>query len=407
MIFWTIAAVMAASVTTILLLALLRGRNTNVSPAEFDLRVYRDQLEEVEKDLARGVIGTADAERVRTEISRRILSADTQLKASTSGIAQPQTAARVMAGLVVLVLLGGGFALYAQMGQPGYGDMPLNLRKENAQTTLETRSTQAEYEATLPPSLPPEIAPEFAELMEKLRKTVSGRPDDLQGQTLLARNEASLGNTKAAYIAQGHVVRLKGADVTAQDLTIHASMMVEATQGYVSPEAEKSLRAALKLEPRNSLARYYLGLMLAQNDRPDMAFRIWEKLLKEGPADAPWIAPIRRGIQDLAWRAGTKFTLPEIAPLKGPSAADVDASTDMTEEDRQGMIQGMVTQLAERLSTKGGPPSEWARLILAYSVLGAQDKAVEIWAEAQTIFAQNPQALETVRIAAEQAGVAQ
>ena len=56
--------------------------------------------------------------------------------------------------------------------------------------------------------------------------------------------------------------------------------MINQVDGIVSPEAEKALRAALKINPENGGAKYYIGLMLAQNDRPDLALRLWKQLLK-------------------------------------------------------------------------------------------------------------------------------
>ena len=61
--FWIAAAGIGLAVTALLLLALLRGRAGGEPAAAYDLRVYRDQLREVDRDLARGVIAPADAER--------------------------------------------------------------------------------------------------------------------------------------------------------------------------------------------------------------------------------------------------------------------------------------------------------------------------------------------------------
>jgi cytochrome c-type biogenesis protein CcmH len=149
--------------------------------------------------------------------------------------------------------------------------------------------------------------------------------------------------------------------------------------------------------------------MMLQNDRPDATFRMWSALLEEGPETAPWIAPIRDQIADVAWRAGVKYDppAPAAAPgaLSGPSAADMANAADMTPEERQEMVRGMVAQLSERLATEGGTPQEWARLISAYGVLGETDRAAAIWGEAQQVFAAKPDALEIVRQGAERAGV--
>ena len=79
--FWIIIGSLALGVGAVLALALLRGRKGDVPPAAYDLQVYRDQLKEVDRDLARGVIAPAEAERVRTEVSRRVLAADAELQA--------------------------------------------------------------------------------------------------------------------------------------------------------------------------------------------------------------------------------------------------------------------------------------------------------------------------------------
>jgi len=80
MTFWLITSVLAIGACGLLALALWRGHEGARPAAEFDINVYRDQLAEVERDHARGVIDSADAERLSTEISRRILSADKAMR---------------------------------------------------------------------------------------------------------------------------------------------------------------------------------------------------------------------------------------------------------------------------------------------------------------------------------------
>ncbi len=409
--FWIISGLMALIVTALLVLALIRGRR-DIGPAvAFDVPVYRDQLKEVERDLARGVIGAEDAERARTEISRRILAADTAARKQTQAKKSGTGAARAIAAATALVVIGGAFAIYTQLGAPGYGDLSLSDRIAQAEEARKTRPSQAEAESQIPLSPPAEAAPEYIELVERLREAVQTRPDDLQGHVLLARSETALGNYTAAYEAYRRIVEIKGADATADDFADLAGTMIVAAGGYVSPEAEVQLNAAMERDRTNGAARYYGGLMMAQVGRPDVAFTIWQQLLREGPADAPWLPPIRQQIEELAFRAGVNdFELPPVAnapALAGPSQEDMAAAAEMTEEERQDMIRGMVDQLSDRLATEGGSPQEWARLIGALGVLGDADRARAIWAEAQTVFANAPDALAQVRRAAQQAGVAE
>ncbi|MEC3863373.1 c-type cytochrome biogenesis protein CcmI [Mesobacterium sp. TK19101] len=406
--FWIITGLVALVVAATLALALMRGRR-DTGPAEaFDLQVYRDQLKDVDRDMARGVIGEGDAERIRTEISRRILAADAKAKAAGDGGTQPQALGRTMAIVIALSVVGGSLWLYQRMGAPGYPDLGLKTRIAAADEARKTRPTQDEAEAQVPALANPDAPQEYRDLVARLREAVAARPDDVQGFVLLARSEAVLGNYKAAYEAQARLIQLKGDAATAKDLADLADMMVLAAGGYVSPEAETVLNQTMKKDPTNPVARFYGGLMMYQTGRPDTAFRIWQTLLDEGPADAPWVAAIRLQIEDAAMRAGIDYTLPPAGGmLPGPSQQDMANAADMTPAERQEMIQGMVDRLSDRLATEGGSPEEWARLLGALGILGDTDRAAAIWAEAQTVFAGRPELLEVVREGAVRAGVAE
>ncbi|MBD3678910.1 MAG: c-type cytochrome biogenesis protein CcmI [Rhodobacteraceae bacterium] len=412
MVFWLSAGFLTLMVGALLIRAMFVHRGGATPAAAYDLQVYRDQLKEVERDLARGVLSEAEAERVRVEVSRRLLEADRAMQATVEGAGAGGGLSRVTAAVLALVLAGGALGLYLTIGAPDYPDMPLDQRIAAADEARANRPAQEAVEAEFAEAPQPDIAPNqdprFLELMAKLRVAVAERPNDLQGQMLLARNEAGLGNFVAAHTAQERVIAIKGDAATAQDYADYAELMIMAAGGYVSPEAEAALSETLKREPENGPARYYSGLMFAQNDRPDLAFRLWRPLLEGSQPDDPWVPAIRAQIEDLADRAGVRYELPpEAAPLRGPSAADVDAAGEMSAEDRAAMIRGMVAQLSDRLATEGGPPEEWARLIGAYGVLGETERAAAIWTEAQTVFGDTPEALAPIRAAAERAGVAE
>ncbi len=412
MLFWIICTALALLVAALFVLALLRGRAEAEHPAEYDLRIYRDQLREVERDLARGVLGPEEAERTRAEVGRRVLAANAQIETAAQGTDQPRGLTLGAAALTGAAIVAGGLALYTVLGTPGQGDLPHAARLAAAETAYENRPSQEEYLARLPatPSAQPDA--EYAQLIERLRAAVSANPDDLQGQSLLATNEARLGNFDAARAAQRAVIRLRGSEATAEDYLTLAQLNVSQAQGYISPEAEAALRSALDITGDHPVARYFLGQMWLQNDRPDRAFRLWSRLLSEGPEEAPWIAPIRDQIEDIAWLAGIEYTAPEpgsAAPraLPGPSAEDIENAGEMTPQERMEMVRGMVEGLSQRLATEGGTPEEWSRLIAAYGALGNSGQAAAIWREAQRVFAERPDALETVRRGAQRAGVDQ
>lgn len=216
-----------------------------------------------------------------------------------------------------------------------------------------------------------------------------------------------VGNYRAAYEAQQRVIEIKGDAATAQDYADLADMMILAANGFVSPEAETALTRALSRDDQNTTALYYSGLLFAQTGRPDLAFRIWEPLLANAPADAPYVLPIRARIESLAQAAGVRYTLPPEGgdQTRGPSAEDIENAANMSVEDRMEMIEGMVDSLSARLANEGGTPQEWAQLIRALGVLGETGRANAIWQESQVMFGADPQAMALLRTAATDAGI--
>ncbi|WP_435259081.1 c-type cytochrome biogenesis protein CcmI [Thioclava sp. FR2] len=397
-----------AGVAATLIRAIYFAKGEEKTAADFDIAVYRDQLAEIERDIARGTLPAEEGQRLRTEVSRRLLDAD-RASEKTASMAVSSRDGLVVA-LFILLVIGGSVALYWRLGAPGYPDLPLADRLAMAEEMRANRFSQAEAEAKAPAEEPrTDVEPSFLDLMEKLRATMAERPDDLRGLELLARNEAALGNYKAAQSAQAQIVKVKAGQTEGGDHAILAELMILSAGGYVSPEAEAELVKALEREPTNGMARYYTGVMFAQVGRFDQTFAVWRPLLEESPADAPWVPPLRLQMPDIAGRAGVNYQLPPEPGqgLKGPTAGDVAAAGDMSEDDRKAMIEGMVAQLGERLANEGGSAEEWARLISSLAVLGRMDEAKEIYAEALTRFEGQTVETQGIRDAAVRAGVAE
>ena len=351
----------------------LRKRMTQTPTESPDMRVYRDQLVEVERDLRRGVLSEDEAERTRTEVSRRLLDAD---KAAHGARASGRGPVVVAVGLV-LVAVAATPALYGYLGAAGARDMPFASRDKAAEAAR-LRPSQQEAEAkTGDDAQLAENAPEdYLALVKQLRATAEKRPDDLKGQELLFTHEARLGFYAAARRAKAQVIRLKKDNASASDFSELAEMMIIAAGGYVSPEAEAALSQATKLDPTSPRTRYFSGLALAQSGRADLAYQLWSKLLAEGPADAPWIPVIRQQIGEVARLAG----IDPQATLPGPDAQQMQDAQNMSATERTDMIRSMVARLSDRLASEGGTAKEWARLIQAYGVLDEPDRAATAWA---------------------------
>lgn len=407
-IWWFLIPALALSVLVVALVALGLRRGARLAaeggPAR-EMRVYRDQLAEIDRDRDRGLIPEAEADRLRAETARRLLDADRRRGAAPGQ--SPRTMRAVALVLALAVPLVAGW-VYLTTGAPGYADLPLAQRHALAAELRAARPGQARLEAawTASPERPaaPEVDAQYMELMDQLRTALENRPNDQRGLRLLAVNEGNLGNFPAAVAAWVRLIDLQGAQAPVSDLTALAEAMVLAAGGLVSPEAEVVLERILQRDPRNGTARYYLGLSFAQTERPDLTFRLWRGLLEDSVADDLWVPAIRAALPDLARIAGVRYTMPEVQASRGPSAADMQAAAGMSDAERAEMIGGMVEGLASRLANQGGPAEDWARLIGALAVLGQQDRARAIWSEARMVFADRAEALAVIDAAARDAG---
>ncbi|MEX0970684.1 MAG: c-type cytochrome biogenesis protein CcmI [Paracoccaceae bacterium] len=383
-IFWILLALVTLVLAVLILAPLLAGKGDAVPRAAYDMQVYRDQLAEIERDLARGNLSAADAKTSRAEIGRRLLAADAELTATHAASSAPRALNMAAVAMLSLGAVAGIFYTYDRIGAPGYPDLPLAERRA---AMAESRPSQDMAEATAARSglnEPALVAPDprLPALVAQLEAATAERPDDVQGQALLAQFLPQLGRFADARRAQARVIALKGVDANADDYIELAELMISATQGYVSPEAEAALRRGLMLDGSNPRGRYYAGLTMAQTGRPDLALQIWTILLEDSPADAPYIAAIQAQIDNLRRAA---------AAMSGPANV-----TGLTAE-QQDEVRGMVEGLAARLASDGGSAEEWARLVRALIVLGEHDRARAIAAEAEVNFADMPEALALIR----------
>lgn len=413
--FWALAAAIAALTALLLIRPLVSARRAGASRASHDVAVFRDQLAAVERDLDRGVLSEAEAEGARAEVSRRLLAAAAEAERSDGAGPAPAGVSRV-AGAAMAALVAAGGGLYLHLGAPGAPDAPLKPRLEAMRQAAAERPVQAEAERLIAenaaPAAPGPDEAQMRAMVDRLRQVLAERPDDLRGRRLLVQALMRLDDTAAAWRAQEDVIALLGDQAGADDHALAAEAMILAARGYVSPEAEAHLTRALAIDPAQTTARYYAGLSLAQNGRPDLTLDLWTPLLSEGPADAPWKEPILTMIGGVAAEAGKPVpdnaaaaadALRAARAAAGPGADALRAAEDMSPEERREMIEGMVARLENTLATDGGAPADWARLIQAYGVLGRPDDIARVLGSAREAFASAPDVIEGLETVAARA----
>src|SRR5258706_10438644 len=124
MILWAIMAVLAAVASLSILIPLYRGGRAAVPESAAELSVYKDQLGEVDRDHARGLISDSEAAGARTEISRRLLRADDARRAEA--VTAPGHPRRAAATIAVVVMPLAALGLYLLLGSPNLPDQPLS-----------------------------------------------------------------------------------------------------------------------------------------------------------------------------------------------------------------------------------------------------------------------------------------
>jgi cytochrome c-type biogenesis protein CcmH len=390
--FWAVAIGLAAVVAYVLISALRRVPAPS-SVGEADMAVYRDQLAEIERDLARGTIAADEAARLRAEVGKRVIDAD-RTRTAGEGVGGSTSFAMAVA-LILAVVVPGGVAGYWWLGAPGYPDMALQERLATLDAGIKGRPSQEMELAQLG-------AARDADLDTRLGTELAAM-SDVETLRTRFRTEFEAGRMQAAVRVQERILALQGEAASGNDHANLALALVAEAQGYVSPEAEAALRETLQQDMSNELARYLVGEMFLQGGRYDQTFRFWRPLAEGGDPSAPWTASIRERIGEVAELAGVNYTAPEAGP--GPSAGDVAAAAEMTPQDRQAMIEGMVAQLSDRLATEGGDVEDWNRLIRSLAILERLPDAQKIYDEAKVRFEGRPAELSFLRLAAVETGL--
>src|SRR6187551_2703128 len=127
MILWLAFALMTAAAVFAVLWPLSRRASERAGGS--DIVVYRDQLDEIARDRAAGLIGEGEAEAAKVEVSRRLIAAaDAAEGEQLTGGASSLWRRRATAVAALLLVPAGATALYMVLGSPQLPGEPLSAR---------------------------------------------------------------------------------------------------------------------------------------------------------------------------------------------------------------------------------------------------------------------------------------
>jgi cytochrome c-type biogenesis protein CcmH len=337
-----------------IVLPLLRGGKAEAEPVRFDRAVYRDQLQELDRDIARGLLNEAEAKTARLEIQRRLLAADAAPVRATRSVRSP-----ILAGIVSLAGAGGAVAMYLLIGAPEIPSVPAGGR-----VATDAASPHGGGDA------------DMMQAAQRLAAKLKDNPDDTNGWLLYGRTSMLLGQWDRAVDAYRHALNL-GA-TRPEVVAAYGESLVMQAGGVVTPDALEAFGKALKDSPKLDVARYYIALGVAQGGEAKHAIGMWQDLLKDLAEDNPEREDVIARMTETAKEAGLPAPVPEKGPpaqVKGPDEDTVAAAAAMPEGDRKAFIGSMVTRLAERLKEQPNDLDGWLRLGRAYVVMKELDKA--------------------------------
>lgn len=264
--------------------------------------------------------------------------------------ANPRAPRALLAGAIAAFMLAVGGGFYIWSGQP-----QLALR------TLEGPQ-----------------ANDLRALVATLSVGVRERPGDIKGWTLLGRGYLTLGDADDAAKAFAQAIAISRAH-RGHDAGLYSAYgeaLTFARAGAVGSDAENAFRTALAIDPKDHAARYYLGLAYAARGQNQKALALWQSLLADAPANAPWRGEL----------------VDRIAALKAAGGKAPD-------------VANMVAGLAQRLKANPNDGDGWQRLVRAYAVLGDKKNAMDAIARARRALKSNPDALAALDAEAKSLGL--
>ncbi|KAA3519628.1 c-type cytochrome biogenesis protein CcmI [Agrobacterium vitis] len=347
MLFWVEIAVLTFAVAAAFLVPLTRAQQRGERETrDGAMAVYRDQLQELDRDRAGGLISSEQVDYARAEIARRLLAADKgdetgqavkpPRKASGNGLAQ---------AFVVLLVPAVGLGLYLALGSPGLPSQPLQARLENPGNDMSLLIAQAERH-----------------LMQK--------PEDGAGWDVLAPIYLQQNRMGEAELAFRNAIRLKGA--SPERLNGLGEALIAQSDGVVTDAARDLFSQSVALNRDNPRGAYYLALALEQSGKREEALAAFKAIAAQSPPNAPWQPLVARHITRNDPQAAATA-----APLGNPDAAAVAAAQGLPDSDRQAMIKGMVESLDAKLKADPNNFEGWVRLMRSYVVLKDNHRALE------------------------------
>jgi cytochrome c-type biogenesis protein CcmH len=225
---------------------------------------------------------------------------------------------------------------------------------------------------------PQQQAGSMEEMAAQLRERLRQEPDNDRGWFMLGMTYRESGRFAEAEQAFRRASEL--APRNAAYLAYRAEILL--ANGHDNPptEAAALFRRALEIEPGNPLARYYLATIKDMGGDHRGAIDDLVALIREAPADAPWLEQVRGAAVAIAADNHIDISRrlpPAPAPggstasaaIPGPTPEQMQAARSIPPSQQDQMVRSMVDGLAARLRQNPRDADGWIRLMRSRIVL--------------------------------------
>lgn len=258
-------------------------------------------------------------------------------------------------------------------------------------------------------------------MVTKLEEKLKQNPADPKGWNMLGWSYYQTGRYADAVKAYRKATELEPAN--ADHWSAMGESLVLSGPGGITPEAKTAFQTALKNDPKDARARYFVAVDKNMAGDHKGAIEDWIALLKDAPADAPWAPPVRDLLVkvaaeekiDIAGRipaapapqAPTMGSGVAVASegIPGPTRDEMRQASQLPPGQQDAMVRGMVDGLAAKLKANPKDGDGWIRLMRARMVLGEGREAQQALADARAAFAGNAAELARLGEAAKTLGV--
>ncbi|MBC7404842.1 MAG: c-type cytochrome biogenesis protein CcmI, partial [Cytophaga sp.] len=335
-VFFIVAALLTAGALMFVLPPLLRkdiDLSQHVLRDEINLAVLRDQMRELDADLAASTINPDAYQSAKLELERRVAE-DVQAAAAIESIQsdKPWTAVVVGAGVPILAI-----ALYFLLGSPGVFD-PTKAAGTQGSANQVTEE-------------------QIIAMVAGLEQSLKSKPDDAQGWNMLARSYHTMGKYREAAVAYANVVRLipDNADLLAD----YADALAMAQNRSLLGQPEKIIAQALIVDPKNVKALALAGSAAFDKRDFQTAVTQWKKILLLVPPDSETARSTMSSIAEAQRLAGEPGTIPTpatVAPNAPSTAAQTTAAqttATQTTATQTTATQTTATQTTDMVKVEG------------------------------------------------------